>query len=438
MLTTIAAFVSAIGNKVIHTVFPTHIQRNWVADLTSVITEDIRFSKFGPRRHVLDKYVITYRLDISPGVLRRVLANHVNGVKGNSEFPTLSEVLNMAKVWLSYDEEKLAQVCRPQLPNKPILKLTVSLQAEDVAKHASLSNTFRVTFDQSLDGEQRLPVDVKAQWRADLTRVILADLKAGNFGARRHTLPAGYDITYRLDINHARLEALANAPRWTSEEGVSLSEILNIASVWITTKPSAAHPSSPDLGSPSLVSSPVPSECTLVDEDGMALDIVKKVEASAPFVPEAAAKIDSTVLKLPSKGNERVKEYSAAVCLPLLAKHKENVGATGDVPRPIMVPTAREASILELLESNPRYTCEMRNELHIQIAKGLPNAYWLSHLHWSYGLDVGAPAGPARPQSVSSAKKAPKSILERRMEQKVAQKSYILGPEQMGRPATVQ
>lgn len=109
--TTTVTAQSASGNKS-KFALPAAIERIWVADLTLTILKDVRQALFGARRHVFDDYTMVYRVDIEPAVLRRVLVNEISGVHvaPGGKIPTLREVVESAKVWLSYDEEKLAKV----------------------------------------------------------------------------------------------------------------------------------------------------------------------------------------------------------------------------------------------------------------------------------------------------------------------------------------
>lgn len=112
MFTTTAVTVQSASDNKSKLALPAAIERVWVAGLTSTILKDVRQALFGARRHVFDNYTMMYRVDIEPTVLRRVLVNEISGlhVAPGGKIPTLREVVESAKVWLSYDEEKLAKV----------------------------------------------------------------------------------------------------------------------------------------------------------------------------------------------------------------------------------------------------------------------------------------------------------------------------------------
>lgn len=112
MFTTIAVSAKSASGKKSKFALPDAIERVWVANLTSTILQDVRQTLFGTRRHVFDDYTMLYRVDIEPAVLYRVLVNELSGVHvaQGGKIPTLREVVESAKVWLSYDEKKLFKV----------------------------------------------------------------------------------------------------------------------------------------------------------------------------------------------------------------------------------------------------------------------------------------------------------------------------------------
>lgn len=71
-----------------------------------------------------------------------------------------------------------------------------------------------------------LPAIIKKTWVADLTKLVLADISAGRFGAQRHTL-AAYSVVYRLDIHSDVLECAVS-------DRTLLAEVLETAKVWLS------------------------------------------------------------------------------------------------------------------------------------------------------------------------------------------------------------
>jgi len=85
---------------------PSTIANNWVPDLGRLALQDILSGRFGVQRHLLPSYVMIYRLDVAPEVLRHTvgLAEVEVGSTQEQEYPSFNEILELAKVWLSFDE----------------------------------------------------------------------------------------------------------------------------------------------------------------------------------------------------------------------------------------------------------------------------------------------------------------------------------------------
>lgn len=135
MLTTITVSAKSASGNTSKLALPAAIERVWVADLTSTILKDVRQALFGARRHLFDDYTMIYRVDIDPAVLCRVLVNEISGihVAQGGKIPTLRDVVESAKVWLSYDEGKLVEV-----------SLTISCQISNFSLLISIGG-FRLT-----------------------------------------------------------------------------------------------------------------------------------------------------------------------------------------------------------------------------------------------------------------------------------------------------
>lgn len=87
---------------------PPSIAAIWARDLYSTVLIDIYRRRFGPQRHVFELYTLVYRLDILPNVLQKTVQNFNTAADGVVEdIPQFSEALEMAKVWLTFDEESL-------------------------------------------------------------------------------------------------------------------------------------------------------------------------------------------------------------------------------------------------------------------------------------------------------------------------------------------
>lgn len=112
MLTFVAASLNPTPGSEPH--LPSTIAKNWVSDLKRLALQDILAGRFGPQRHLLSSYAIVYRLDVMPDALRHAAALYESKVtvKADEGFPSFDEILDMAKVWLSFDENLDAvEVC---------------------------------------------------------------------------------------------------------------------------------------------------------------------------------------------------------------------------------------------------------------------------------------------------------------------------------------
>lgn len=104
--------VSANPASSIKATLPPSIKSTWVSDLTALALRDIRQGFFGARRHVLEEYTLVYRLDVSPSMLQAITMTGKGIFTYPMDFPRLGDVVESAKVWLSFDEDKLVQVSR--------------------------------------------------------------------------------------------------------------------------------------------------------------------------------------------------------------------------------------------------------------------------------------------------------------------------------------
>lgn len=196
--------------------------------------------------------------------------------------------------------------------------------------------TLDVVFHKASANEERLPGPIKGKWRHDLTLVVLRDLENGRYGPQRHTLPDGYDITYRLDIKGDVLKRVTEAPRWTFDENddtLTLNEVLQHAQVWITfhegsrpisgqatqsVAPAAVagvvSETSVDDNSKTLScpASPTPSDVTLVND-------------STPSSPEPATKAKVVKSSVPNETHRRRQLH------PILAPYEKHPGFTNRV-----------------------------------------------------------------------------------------------------------
>ena len=102
--------VSANSASAIKTILPPSINQVWVSDLTALALRDIRQGLSGARRHELGEYTLVYRLDLSPSLLQTITMTGKGVFTYPIDFPRLRDVIERAKVWLSFDERKLAQV----------------------------------------------------------------------------------------------------------------------------------------------------------------------------------------------------------------------------------------------------------------------------------------------------------------------------------------
>ena len=86
---------------------PSTVANNWIPDLGRLALQDILSGRFGVQRHLLPSYVMIYRLDVAPEVLRHAtgLAEVELGGIQEQEYPSFNEILELAKVWLSFDEK---------------------------------------------------------------------------------------------------------------------------------------------------------------------------------------------------------------------------------------------------------------------------------------------------------------------------------------------
>jgi hypothetical protein len=93
---------------------PSTIANTWVFDLKRLVLQDILAGRFGAQRHSLSSYTIMYRLDVMPEVLCQAAALAEAEVEAteNKGFPSFDEILQVAKVWLSFEENvDNAEVC---------------------------------------------------------------------------------------------------------------------------------------------------------------------------------------------------------------------------------------------------------------------------------------------------------------------------------------
>lgn len=230
------------------------------------------------------------------------------------------------------------------------------------------THMFGVTFNKHSLNEELLPENIKTHWRHDLTVLVLQDLDDNRFGACRHTLPAGYDIIYRLDVEHDVLKRVAKAPRWTfdldQDDTPTLSEVLRDVKVWISfqdrqviqpigacsTTSTGTTPIAAELlveegkSTPSslLVGSPALSDTTLVSD------------GASPLTKEAVIKAPA-----PAQKQESHARQSLAHIHPVLKPYVKH----------------------------PRFTKAVQKALQYESTqKGLPSSAWPQYLRSVHGL----------------------------------------------------
>jgi len=104
MFTCVAVAVSAnpASTSTIKATFPHIIKQAWVFDLTALALQDIRQGLFGARRHELEEYTLV------SGCLAFYAASYYRDRGGCFTYPIdfskPSDVIEPAKVWLSFDE----------------------------------------------------------------------------------------------------------------------------------------------------------------------------------------------------------------------------------------------------------------------------------------------------------------------------------------------
>lgn len=132
------------------------------------------------------------------------------------------------------------------------------------------STTITVKFDSESFQDQTasVPPPIRHSWKADFQALVLADIIAGLFGARRHSIQSSdilYTITYQLLLSPFTLHKIASNPfggRPIDDvfEIPSLYEALcNNAKIWLSFTPTS------ETASPSFTPSPIISKTTIVD-----------------------------------------------------------------------------------------------------------------------------------------------------------------------------
>lgn len=86
---------------------PRNIRQVWRNEFEQLALKDIQTSQFGAQRHSLSASdcTLTYRIDASPLTLHRVGVHPYGGpINDLYDTPTLYEVLEDVKVWITYNE----------------------------------------------------------------------------------------------------------------------------------------------------------------------------------------------------------------------------------------------------------------------------------------------------------------------------------------------
>lgn len=85
------------------------IEAIWATDFAEVALKDINLNRFGAQRHTFASYSLVYRLDIQPAMLRRIAFEHKH--QYGTKTPTITEALEAAKVWLTFDADTVEVCC---------------------------------------------------------------------------------------------------------------------------------------------------------------------------------------------------------------------------------------------------------------------------------------------------------------------------------------
>lgn len=135
--------------------------------------------------------------------------------------------------------------------------------------------TTKVTFSRGVNDQVHLPSHIKERWRHDLEHILRKDIGNKQFGPRRHHLPMGYTLMYRVDVDECVLLSLAtdgNANLAINGDSINLFDALQTAQIWLTYPEEECGNNQPDGASmPDVVlSSPTPSQLsqtTLVEDE---------------------------------------------------------------------------------------------------------------------------------------------------------------------------
>jgi hypothetical protein len=92
-----------------------------------------------------------------------------------------------------------------------------------------------VRHDKPTPKDANVPDSIEQQWRAALALIVLQDLLDYQFGARRHSIPSGYDLIYRLDVSEdVFLRCARSVSGASTEPGTpNAAELLACAKVWL-------------------------------------------------------------------------------------------------------------------------------------------------------------------------------------------------------------
>lgn len=232
---------------------------------------------------------------------------------------------------------------------------------------------FGVAFDKHSLNEERLPEKIKTHWRHDLTVLILQDLENNRFGACRHTLPAGYDIIYRLDVEQDVLKRVAEAPRWTfdldQDDTPTLNEVLRDAKVWISFQDRQIIQPIGTCSTTSTGTTQIAAELEaahLLVEGGKSTS--SSLLAGSPALSDATLVNDGT--------SPLTKE--AVIKAPAPAQKQESHArqSLADI-HPVLKPYVK----------HPRFTKAVQKALHYESTqKGLPSSAWPQYLRSVHGI----------------------------------------------------
>ena len=133
------------------------------------------------------------------------------------------------------------------------------------------TTTIALQFDSELSQENKniIPTAIHRSWQAQLQTLVLADIVAGLFGARRHNIQSAglfYTITYQLLLSPFTLHKVAASPFGGSMDDLfetpTLYEALcSSAKIWISFTPATPKPTITSPASP-IVASPCFSTCS--------------------------------------------------------------------------------------------------------------------------------------------------------------------------------